>query len=77
MTNTNTFNGWANYETWNVALWINNDEFLNELAQEAGNYETFIQLADGCNYFETADGVDLLNRNIDIEAINEIVFDFN
>ena len=23
----NTFNGWKNYETWNVALYINNDEF--------------------------------------------------
>jgi hypothetical protein len=30
MTTENKYNGWSNYETWNVALWMDNDE---------GNYD--------------------------------------
>ena len=30
----NTYNGWANYETWNVALYLQNDWALYCLARE-------------------------------------------
>lgn len=36
--NEKRYNGWTNYETWNVKLWIDNDEgsyrYYGELAQE-------------------------------------------
>lgn len=38
MPESKTYNGWANYETWNVALWLDNDQgsysHWNAVAQE-------------------------------------------
>ncbi len=31
-----SYNGWSNYETWNVSLWLNNDEgSYRELRQDS------------------------------------------
>lgn len=32
-----TYNGWSNYETWNVSLWLQNDEAMHKLALEHAN----------------------------------------
>lgn len=31
MSDDKRYNGWQNYETWNVALWLNNDQGLSEM----------------------------------------------
>jgi hypothetical protein len=32
------YNGWTNYETWNVALWTGNDEGLYNMVREGQPY---------------------------------------
>jgi len=36
MTNQETYNGWSNFETWQAALWLDNDGVINWL-REDGN----------------------------------------
>ena len=42
MTDT-TYNGWTNYETWNAALWIGNDEFLYNTAKACVTYRVGLE----------------------------------
>jgi len=32
-----TYNGWANWETWNFKLWIDNNQQLYNIVQKAGH----------------------------------------
>ncbi len=75
-----TYNGWKNYETWNVALWIGNDEGLYWLAKKAGYYSRFLiaikDLAEiGLISTQTPDGVDWNVSGLDIKALDEMIGD--
>ena len=64
------YNGWKNYETWNVALWIGNDEKLYNLAIFCKNYETF---KENVHSSETGDGVSWDDSELDTEALDEMI----
>jgi len=67
------YNGWENYETWNVALWINNDEGLYHLAMECGDYETLCDCVGSDAV--TGDGVKYNDPKVNVVQLNSDVFD--
>ena len=85
---TETYNGFANYETWNVALWIGNDEFLYNTARAC------VRFAEGENPWikfvrcmtdgiigrfmgETGDGVKWNDPAIDSAAMSRWIVELN
>ena len=53
-----SYNGYANYETWNAALWIQNDYGLYRTALQCGDYAEFQELMiDDLGMSCTPDGV--------------------
>lgn len=72
-----TYNGWANYETWNVALWINNDPGFNSVAQEAEDIDGFIDFVVSNGHTHTPDGVEWDSDQLDYEALDDLIKEIN
>ena len=79
------YNGWANYQNWNAALWIGNDEFLYNTAKACVEYcgdnetpwEKFVRcMTDGQigrMLGQTADGVKWNDPKINRFELNEML----
>ena len=70
---TEKYNGFKNYQTWNVVLWINNDEGLYNLARQCASYDEFVDCMRDLNgpiSIETPDNVSWADPTIDRESIN-------
>ena len=80
-------NGWANYETWNASLWIQNDEFLYntakacvEFAAEGENpWTKFVRCMTegqiGRHLITTGDGVAWNDPAIDAVEMLDLMLD--
>ena len=79
-----SYNGWTNYETWNVSLWIGNDEFLYNTAKisvklcdpKDSPYDLFVRCMINCEREMTGDNVawndPAINRAEIVEMMQEL-----
>ena len=79
---TQTYNGWKNYETWNVTLWIGNDESMYRQVSGLVNSKV-TQWSDVARVLstlfgdKTPDGVAWNDPTIDANRMNEYLAEFN
>ena len=71
------YNGWTNYETWNVALWIQNDYGFYSIAQQCDDYQDFVDALEACSFNckSTPDGVKWNSAKLNTFELNEVFED--
>jgi len=69
------YNGWANWATWNVALWIQNDEATYKVAKHCNSYDRLIPRLETMWGQMTPDGARWMDGTIDTAALNEMLAD--
>ena len=77
-----TYNGWKNRDTWNVALWIENDEplyraavkFMQDNPSKDNPYIGFI-LNEYMTHLVTPDSVEWMSDKLDYPALNDMMRD--
>ena len=70
------YQGWTNYETWNVALWIGNDEGLYGKAKCCGSYSKLLDVLYENGSKETPDGVKWTDPKVNHFKIDDMIREF-
>ena len=66
-----SYNGWTNYETWNVALWMDNDEGSYQLARSCKNFSEYRKAKNLQAEPLTGDHVSLFDDKLNIKELDE------
>ena len=68
---TMSYNGWANYETWNVALWLDNDYESYKLARTCKNFREYRKAKNLRGEPLTGDHISLFDDKLNIKELDE------
>ena len=68
--NNERHNGWANYDTWNVALWVGNTELLYRAVTGSSSWAEAREKLRYYGYDTTGDGVSLDSPWLDVDELN-------
>jgi hypothetical protein len=69
----NTYNGWTNYETWNVALWMQNDKQLYRFSKSCNDYDDYLAYMRQIQSEMTGDKVRWLDSLVDHAEITAMI----
>jgi hypothetical protein len=67
------YNGWTNYETWNVGLWLGGDQGLYEIARRAFDYDHLCEMLACIGSETTGDGVRWDDPKVNAVEIDEML----
>ena len=70
-----SYNGWEIRSTWEVALWLQNDESLYNLALECGSYEDTIEALNELGVYKTPDGTRYDSPEVNRVQLNSEIYD--
>ncbi len=68
-----TYNGWKNWATWNVALWLDNDEYLYKFRRDFAYYKDLANALEELGTLTTPDGASYKDEDLDTYALDELL----